>query len=500
MNVDNCGPAGSITSTVVDMAQWVRFLLNRGTYAGKRLVRAEAFDELWRDDDPLMPNYGQGWFIHPGDAELAADKDAKLLGADTQSWKDADGKRHLVVEHGGNVPGFAAEVALLPDFHVGLVMLSNVSGTQLQAGIVDLVFDGLLGPWHERRKSVEGKALVEGQTKGWLGAYSEGRLGIPPRALQRGSDHLVLVFPAAPGQVTPAAFTLMWAAADGRFWLREDPDAYVTIDRSDKGAVESLTLVRNGDARVMKPLPPTPPAEPPDVNIEEFMTARMTATGSVHGDALKNLRLTGTMSLPQSGIRGRYVLVAQGLEKLRIEYDAGKFGHSLVVVDGNRGFSDNHFSGYEVLKPSECATLQFANPLLEQGNWLDHSEECEVVGRVRNSALGLPISELGGIFTEVRVKPADADPLVYYVDPTNLTAMVEGPTAFPGIPNALPFARLSLVNPVGKGLKIPFRRVATEPQVGQLILQIDKVELDVDLPADTFAIRPPPAADAKSGS
>jgi CubicO group peptidase (beta-lactamase class C family) len=523
--IDNCAPAGSITSTVVDMAQWLRFLLNRGTCDGRRLVRAEAFDELWRDDDDLVPNYGQGWLIHPGDAELdfvkaERQKDRSFCGPieDGQAWKDADGRRHLVVEHGGNVPGAAAEVGLLPEFHLGVVMLSNVSGTQLQQGVLDLVFDGVLGPWRERRKVVEGAPLAESATKEWLGAYTEGRIGLPPRVLQRASDHLVLVFPPAPGQVAPAAFQLLWAGADGRFWLREDPDAYVTIERDEKGRVESLTLVRNGDARRMKPLPPPPPPEPATTTVDELMAARAEALGSDKADGVKTLRLTGTMSLPQSGIRARYLLVTRGLDRLRIEYDAGKFGHSLVVVDGARGFRENHVTGREELDPAQIATLRFANPLVESGNWLDHAAECDVVALARVSALGLqivdPLPAKRGVtsgltdprtfapFLRVSVKPGDADPISYYVDnKTHVTSLVEGPVAFPGVPNALPFAWLSQPLDVGNGLKIPFRREATEPQVGEMILQVEKVELDVELPADTFALNSGPAGGgAKSGS
>jgi CubicO group peptidase (beta-lactamase class C family) len=532
MAVDNCGPAGSITSTVVDMAQWVRFLLNRGTYEGRRLVRAEAFDELWRDDDDLVPNYGQGWFIHPGDAELEAVRAAKAKDPaacgpvkDTQSWKDGEGRHHLVIEHGGNVPGFAAEVGLLPEYHLGVVMLSNVSASQLQAGILDLVFDGLLGPWRERRQLAEGAPLPESATKSWLGAYSEGRIGLPPRILQRSSDHLVLVFPPAPGQVAMAAYTLRWAGDDGRFWLREDPDAYVTVDRDAKGTVESLTLVRNGDARCMKPLPQPPPPEAVATTVDELMAARAAALGSDKADGVKTLRLTGTMSLPQSGIRGSYRLLARGSDALRIEFDAGRFGRSLVVVDGSRGFRDNHFTGLETLDPAQIATIRFANPLVESGNWLDHASECDVVGAASVSALGLPMADpisavnrattglpsLAGLpsapsyapFLRVSVKPGDADPINYYVDGTSrFTTLIEGPVAFPGVPNALPFAWLSDVRDVGNGLKIAFRREAFEPQVGKLILDVKKVELDVELPADTFAMRTPPApaAGAKPGS
>ena len=105
------------------------------------------------------------------------------MAADTQSWRDPAGKRHLVVEHDGNVPGFSAVVALLPEYHLGLVMLSNVSVSQLQASILDLVWNAVLGPWKERRKIEEGAALAEDATKAWLGVYSEGRIGVPPRAL-----------------------------------------------------------------------------------------------------------------------------------------------------------------------------------------------------------------------------------------------------------------------------------------------------------------------------
>jgi hypothetical protein len=42
-------------------------------------------------------------------------------------------------------------------------------------------------------------------------------------------------------------------------------------------------------------------------------------------------------------------------------------------------------------------------------------------------------------------------------------------------------------------------REASEPQIGDLRLQIDQIELDAALPADTFAIREA-RADAKSGS
>jgi CubicO group peptidase (beta-lactamase class C family) len=519
VDVDNMAPAGAIVSTVSDMARWVRFLLARGEFEGKRLVEAREFDELWSDDDDLVPNYGQGWFLHPGDAEIAAkdaakSKDPKVQGliTDPQCWRAPDGKRHLVVEHGGNVPGFSAEVGLLPEYRLGLVMLSNVSVSQLQASVLDLVWNAVLGPWKERRKIEEGAALAEAATKAWLGAYTEGRVGVPPRALQRVGDRLVLVVPPALGQVAVASYTLSWPAADGRFWLREESNAYLTIDRDEKGGVQSLTLVRNGDSFRMTPLPSAAPPTPPEQSVEELEAARLAALGADKAGGVKSIRLTGTMSFLQAGTTGRYVLVAQGPDRMRIDYDVGPFGHATTVVDGRRGWQENHFNGFKVLGAPECAEHLLRNPFVESGSWIDHAEECEVVGIVPTSALGLPLPSDPSFPSVVpgqppppaahehwRVKPEGGDAVDFYVLPTtHLPTHVEGKHSFPGVPNSLPFARVTLKD-AGNGWKIVVRREASEPQIGDLRLQIDQIELDAALPSDTFAIREA-RAEAKSGS
>ncbi len=519
VDVDNMAPAGAIVSNVSDMAHWVRFLLARGEFEGKRLVQAKEFDELWSDDDDLVPNYGQGWFLHPGDAELAARKEARAkdpksqgLNEDPQCWRAPDGTRHLVVEHGGNVPGFSAEVGLLPEYRLGLVMLSNVSQSQLQASILDLVWNAVLGPWKERRKIEEGAALTDAATKEWLGAYTEGRVGVPPRALQRVGDRLVLIVPPALGQVATANYTLSWPAADGRFWLREDSDAYLTVDRDEKGRVQSLTLVRNGDSFRMTPIPPAAPPTPPDKSAEELEAARLAALGAEKAEGVKTIRLTGTMKFPQAGTSGRYVLVAQGADRMRIDYDVGPFGHATTVVAGRRGWRENHFNGFKVLDASDCATLLLRNPFVETGSWIDHSIECEVVGIVNASALGLQLPP-DPAFPSLdprqppapaphehwRVKPEGGDAIDLYVTTiTHLPTQVEGRDAFPGVPNSLPFARVTLKD-AGNGWKIVVRREASEPRIGELVLQIDTIELDAALPADAFALKEA-RTDAKSGS
>jgi hypothetical protein len=181
--------------------------------------------------------------------------------------------------------------------------------------------------------------------------------------------------PAALAQVATASYTLSWPAADGRFWLREETDAYLTVDRDDKGGVQALTLVRNGDSFRMTPLPKPAPPEPPEQSVEELEAARLGALGADKADGVKTIRLTGTMSFRQSGITGSYVLVAQGPDRLRIDYDVGPFGRATTVVAGRSGWQENHFAGFKVLGAPECAGFLLRNPFVET-ELTDHSEEC----------------------------------------------------------------------------------------------------------------------------
>ena len=479
MTLGNMAPAGSICSTVTDMAQWVRLLLHRGEYGGKRLVADATFDELWSDDSakvtpngkPLAPSYGLGWFLHDDDA---------------QAWKDPAGKRHRVIEHGGNVAGYAAEVGLLPDLGLGLVMLSNVSASQLQAGILPIVFDAMAGPWTERKSAADGAPLAEAATKEWLGAWTDGRPYVAgPTTLSRPADHLILSLPVELGRTINEVFTLLWPGADGRAVLREEPDSYVTFQANAKGELESFTLTRRDIARRCT-RPPTPKSlPPPEITVDEFCEKRLAATGAAAMTAWKSLRMTGTMSFPHAGVTGSYVLSTTGPGTLRIDFDARPFGHGRLIVAGGKGAFVGHMGSRAAFDPAEIAALLFANPLLESGDWRDHADEVEVTRLTTTSSIG---AGLGRLAVEARVTAAGGATTNFYVAPdSNDLIAVEGGTAFPGIPNALPIALLGDYRVV-EGVRLPFRREAASPGSGALVLQFTKAEVDVDFPAGFFEI------------
>ena len=129
-NIDNIAPAGSINSNVEDMAQWVRLQLGGGVYQNQRLLSAAALKEMQTPQTiirlegiqgSLYPEahfltYGLGWFL-----------------------SDYRGKK--VVEHRGAIDGMRAEVAMIPEEKLGLVVLTNLNGTVLPQALMYKIFD-----------------------------------------------------------------------------------------------------------------------------------------------------------------------------------------------------------------------------------------------------------------------------------------------------------------------------------------------------------------------
>lgn len=131
--IDTVGPAGSINSSVNDMAKWLQLHLGAGAVDGKRIVAARQVQEMHRPqmviqtfpglfDDPeiQLPAYGLGWFV--------------------ESYR---GKKR--VHHGGAIDGFMAQVSFLPSEGIGVVVLTNLGGNPLPDIVARHASDRLMG-------------------------------------------------------------------------------------------------------------------------------------------------------------------------------------------------------------------------------------------------------------------------------------------------------------------------------------------------------------------
>jgi hypothetical protein len=114
--------AGAVNSNARDMAQWLRLMLGGGQFEGRRLVSERSFAELIKPQQKIGGNvsYGLGWFL--------------------REWHG-----HQVVEHGGNIDGFNALVAMMPDQKLGFVMLTNVTASTLGATAMEAVWSNVVG-------------------------------------------------------------------------------------------------------------------------------------------------------------------------------------------------------------------------------------------------------------------------------------------------------------------------------------------------------------------
>lgn len=123
------GPAGSINSSVSDMAKWVAVHLSGGKVGDRQLIRTATLEDL---HTPYMV-IG----VQPEHKELSAPSYA--LGWVVDSYHG-----HLRVEHGGNIDGFSALVTLMPQDDLGLVILTNLDGTGVPERLVRHTLDRLL--------------------------------------------------------------------------------------------------------------------------------------------------------------------------------------------------------------------------------------------------------------------------------------------------------------------------------------------------------------------
>ena len=160
-NLDAIAPAGSINSSVNEMAPWLLLHLNGGKYAAKQLISEANLKEMHTPQMVMPPgtmttgnpedkefgyqSYGLGWFINTY-------------------------RGHLFVQNGGGIDGFASLTTLLPEQNAGIVVLTICEAHEPAALATVYCQDRLLGlepvDWNTRLKERRDKAKqVEQEAK-----------------------------------------------------------------------------------------------------------------------------------------------------------------------------------------------------------------------------------------------------------------------------------------------------------------------------------------------
>ncbi len=148
-NINGMGPAGSINSSVNDMANWLKVWISGGYFKGKEIlptnyIREAASSQMVMEaglpdkhEDVFLANYGLGWMI-------------------------GSYRGHYSVEHGGNINGFSANVAFYPTDKLGIVVLTNQSVSKVPGVITSSIADIMFGlkrvDWNGEAKAATEKA------------------------------------------------------------------------------------------------------------------------------------------------------------------------------------------------------------------------------------------------------------------------------------------------------------------------------------------------------
>ena len=212
INVDGVAPAGAISSTARDMTSWLRFLLRQGVHGGKALISPAALTTTWTPQIPIggTDAYGLGWFV--------------------RKWQ---GQR--LIEHGGSITGYSAEVGLLPDSNIGFVVLTNTQSA-LPSIATQLVPQHLLG-------ELPPAAGDAGDLKPYLGRYIANFATFSNEVftISERNGRLVLDIPS---QLESA---LNPPRADGRWSLVMTDQLAMSFDRDNTGRVVGLKIHQGGD-------------------------------------------------------------------------------------------------------------------------------------------------------------------------------------------------------------------------------------------------------------
>src|SRR5215813_3214259 len=143
--------AGAINTSVVDLANWMRLHLGRGEFNGECLLPAALMDALHAprvyESQSEFAEFGA---VHYG------------LGFQCQSYR---GDR--VLFHGGGWPGWGARMTLVPDFGIGVAILTNRNPSEVLGTLTWYIIDRLRGrepiDWRGRFRERRGQALAQMQ-------------------------------------------------------------------------------------------------------------------------------------------------------------------------------------------------------------------------------------------------------------------------------------------------------------------------------------------------
>lgn len=116
--------SSTLHSNVLEICNWARANLNRGSFNASQILKSDSYDLLWKPHHQIDEN-------NPSD----------FIGL---SWFISTQRDHKIIRHGGGDIGYSTNLVLLPEKSIGIVTLCNTVQSPMQA-IQNIILDSLLG-------------------------------------------------------------------------------------------------------------------------------------------------------------------------------------------------------------------------------------------------------------------------------------------------------------------------------------------------------------------
>ena len=461
-------PAGAINSSARDMAQWVRLMLSNGTIDGRRVVSEKGFDELIRKQVNIAGpvDYGLGWFL--------------------RQWNG-----HKVIEHGGNIDGFNAQVALMPDQKLGFVLLTNVTASSLGATAMNTIWKSFVVDPDATTKSSE----PAGDPKLEVGKYLFAAAQVDFH-VNLENDKLTLTVPGQP--------TFPLENIGGRRYKLGDPapSGFFATFRPVKGKESEMELFLeqpHGNvvaAKVRTEVKANPSSGPGIgegfIPVETLITNMIKAYGGE-----ENLRkhkssfTTVDLDFENQGVQAKGTISSRAPNMTASEMTfmalGKKLGSVVTFFDGTGGGEVISFAPEETYSGKRLEDIRLSADFYDLLNW-------------RNNYKSITVKRMGKVGDEdvwVLEKTSEkGTPVTDYISAKSYLVLRRDSVVVSEMAGIeLPVKQLLSDYRNVDGVMIPFKTVSSNVANGDIVIRVLDVKFDVDIPDNVF--RKPATANNK---
>ncbi len=542
-------PAGAINSNVTDMAKWAAMLLNNGSLPdGRSLISQDALEMCWKAH-VTMPDgrgYGLGWMLgdyegtpfyehggnidgfastlavmpeegigitalmnvtaSPMQGEVILAVFAALLADDEANEQPADNLDRYVGAYFFQALGGDLVISLTPDgalscaipgqgttglnapdeegfFAFSINPAARIRFESDPTGRV-VAIDFRQGPAELRlpRRGDDGELITPGvpftddQLQLLTGPFHHDLLGETCTVVLEGRELSMDV----PSQ---QKYPLAWDAANDRWRFRDYPTITLEFVQEPGEPATSISFHQNGQTTAMPRVDAPDPTGLP--TLDEIAALRAASIGSDKLADDRTMRVIGTAKLVHQGASGQFTAHVDGRRRHAQRTNFEPFATMRSFSTEERAAEISPMSPEPAIYEPGTAEYDIA---VGSHPWLASAPIAWYApnARVRPSETFEGTENAIVILSETGAGPA----MRIYLDPnTGRTLGVRSAVPVPGVGNIPILTRYGDWRDVD-GVSIPFRVEIENPFTGKTVIENERVEFDVEIPASSFVVEP----------